>query len=119
MSDRNSSSSTGNGGNNARAPGNTGTTTSRWAWLPGAMPNVARALAQARREHGAEWVSQCWKLGVIQGQSGYFFAAEGGLTVGTPTAAQVLTWFDPQPGERGVFMLALPAPVGQVERVAA
>jgi len=83
------------------------------------MPNVARALAQARREHGAEWVNQCWKLGVIQGQTGYFFAAEGGMTVGTPTPAQALTWFDPQPGERGDYMLAVPAPVGQAEKAAA
>ena len=56
----------------------------RWAWLPAAMPGVARLMAEKRRELGDAHVNECWKRGVLQGEAGWFFAREGTLAVGTP-----------------------------------
>lgn len=56
----------------------------KWAWLPMAMPGVARLLADKRREVGPAHVAQCWQHGVIEQQPGWFFAREGALAVGTP-----------------------------------
>lgn len=54
----------------------------RWDWLPAQMPGVAKQLADMRRELGDAWVSECWKRGVVKGEPGWFFAAEGALMVG-------------------------------------
>lgn len=56
----------------------------RFAWLPSAMPGVARLMAEKRVKFGAEHVAECWKQGVINGQPGWLFAREGTLAVGTP-----------------------------------
>jgi hypothetical protein len=56
----------------------------RWDWLPAHMPGVARLLAERRAAVGAEWVNECWRRGVVEGQPGWFFAAEGPLAVGMP-----------------------------------
>lgn len=65
----------------------------KWDWLPAAMPAVATLIAQRRAKHGAAWVAECWKHGVIEGQPGWLFAAEGSLTVGTPISAEpILMW---------------------------
>jgi hypothetical protein len=66
-----------------------------WKWLPMAMPGVAKLLAQKRAECGAEHVAACWKQGVVHEVPGHFFAAEGALTIGAPTAAQALDWYEP------------------------
>lgn len=60
----------------------------RWAWLPHAMPGVARLMAERRAELGAAHVAECWRRGVVEMQPGWFFAREGPLAVGTP-------WDDP------------------------
>lgn len=58
----------------------------RWAWLPAAMPGVAKLLAEKRAAYGREHVLECWRRGVVELQPGWFFAREGALAVGTPWA---------------------------------
>ena len=65
----------------------------RWAWLPAAMPGVARLMAEKRSKLGREHVSLCWRRGVIEQQPGWFFAREGALAVGTPWDDPVLANF--------------------------
>lgn len=55
----------------------------RFDWLPKEMPGVTRLIADRRKEVGAQWVSECWRRGVVQGEPGWFYAAEQGLAVGT------------------------------------
>lgn len=69
-----------------------------WSWMPQHMPSVAVLLAAEREKHGMAWVNQCWRRGVLQRVPGAFFAAEGALMVGTPTARQMVDWLDPLPG---------------------
>ena len=61
-----------------------------WGWLPEHMPGVAKLLATRRAELGAEWVATCWRRGVVAAEPGWFFAAEGALTVGVPVDDQML-----------------------------
>lgn len=56
----------------------------KWGWLPAAMPGVARLMAEKRKLLGDAHVSQCWRHGVLLQQPGWFFAREGALAVGTP-----------------------------------
>lgn len=82
-----------------------------WSWLPAAMPEVARLLAAERAKLGNDHVNACWRDGVLAMQPGRFFAAEGALTVGVPTAAQVVEWYepsDPATAPRAVLHLAQP-----------
>jgi hypothetical protein len=65
----------------------------KWAWLPAAMPGVARLLAEKRKLHGDAHVAECWKRGVVERQAGWFFAREGALAVGTPWDDPVLANF--------------------------
>lgn len=60
----------------------------RFDWLPAQMPGVARLVRDKRAELGDAHVNECWKRGVVELQSGWFFAREGALAVGTP-------WDDP------------------------
>lgn len=85
---------------------------SKWAWLPGFMPGVARLLSEKRRELGPAHVALCWELGVVKQEPGWFYAREGSLAVGVPpcdqrgvpvddvpqyTKSQVLLWLrDPK-----------------------
>lgn len=55
----------------------------RWDWLVEKLPRVAALIAQAKAEHGAAWVAQCWRCGVVEGKPGWFWASEGALSVGT------------------------------------
>lgn len=59
-----------------------------WAWLPEQVPGVVKLMADRRRELGAAWVNECWKRGVLQREPGWFWAAEGALSIGT-------MWNDP------------------------
>ena len=56
----------------------------KYAWLPSAMPGVARLMAEKRAKFGPAHVALCWKNGVVEGQPGWLFAREGTLAVGTP-----------------------------------
>lgn len=64
-----------------------------WGWLPAFMPGVARLMAEKRRLYGDAHVDECWKRGVLGREPGWFFAAEGPLTVGTPDTDQRALWF--------------------------
>lgn len=68
--------------------GQTDKSKGNWAWLPAAMPGVARLMAEKRKQLGVAHCNECWKRGVIQREPGWFFAREGALAVGTP-------WDDP------------------------
>ena len=65
----------------------------KWAWLPTAMPGVARLMADKRKLLGDAHVSECWKHGVVLKEPGWFFAREGALAVGTPWDDPVLVNF--------------------------
>lgn len=82
-----------------------------WKWLPAQMPTVARLLAEKREQLGPEWVNTCWRRGVVDGEPGWFFAAEGALAVGTPwaDAPGVHLWLGLKlaPGGRNPSMLVL------------
>lgn len=52
------------------------------------MPGVAKLIKEKRAEHGAWWVNECWQRGVLQLEPGWFYAAEGALSVG-------VLWDDP------------------------
>lgn len=56
----------------------------RWAWVPEAMPGVARQMLEARRRWGDAHVDQCWTMGVVRREPGWFFAREGAVALGTP-----------------------------------
>ena len=58
--------------------------TKRWDWLPDHMPRVARLMAEQREQWGAEHVALCWRRGVLEHQSGWYFAREGPIAVGVP-----------------------------------
>jgi hypothetical protein len=53
-----------------------------FGWLKDQMPKVAQLIADHRAKHGPEWLAECWKRGVVQGEPGWFFACEGVLAVG-------------------------------------
>lgn len=55
-----------------------------WAWLPAAMPKVAKMVKEKRALYGDSHVDECWRRGVVLGESGWFFAREGAISVGTP-----------------------------------
>ena len=55
----------------------------RWDWLPQHMPGVVKLMSEKKRELGPDWVNECWRHGVVQGEPGWFFAGEGALMVGT------------------------------------
>lgn len=56
----------------------------KFAWLPAAMPGVARLMAEKRRTLGDAHVAECWRRGVVDGEPGWFYAREGTLHVGMP-----------------------------------
>ena len=65
----------------------------RWSWLPAFMPGVSRLMADRRAEVGADWVAHCWSRGVVAGEPGWLYAAEGALTVGVPADVEMIsTW---------------------------
>jgi hypothetical protein len=57
----------------------------RWAWLPAAMPGVARLMSEKRRSMGHAHVDECWRRGMA-GEPGWLFAREGAVAIGTPWA---------------------------------
>jgi len=57
---------------------------SRWSWLLAMIPGVVALMADKRAELGQDWIKHCWQCGVIRGVPGYFWAAEGAISVGTP-----------------------------------
>lgn len=48
------------------------------------MPKVVAMLEERRRSGMGEHINLCWRRGVLQREPGWFFAAEGAITVGMP-----------------------------------
>lgn len=87
----------------------------RWGWMPQFMPRVHALIAERRNEDGAEWVAHCWAQGVVRGEPGWWFAAEGSLAVGVVTDLQMLTMWHRLRAETGADAAVLilpPKPAG-------
>ena len=82
----------------------------RWAWLPEAMPGVAKLMAEKREKFGAAWVNECWSHGVVKGEPGWFFAREGALAVGTPWDEPDMAAFGSRAIKPGQSMVILRQP---------
>ena len=54
----------------------------RFAWLPAAMPGVAKMVKERRERQGAAHVDECFRRGVVEGEPGWFFAREGTISIG-------------------------------------
>lgn len=81
-----------------------------WSWLPAQMPKVAKLIAEKYAEFGKAHVNNCWKHGVVNGESGWFFAREGALSVGTPWDDPVLANFAAQSIKSGQALLVIKEP---------
>jgi hypothetical protein len=55
-----------------------------WGWMQQHMPRVVAMLKRRRAEGHGEHINECWRRGVQQGEAGWFFAAEGAVTLGVP-----------------------------------
>lgn len=64
-----------------------------WSWVKLFMPGVTRLMGEKRAEFGPEWIGQCWRAGVIEQKPGWFFAAEGALTIGMPWDDEVIDMY--------------------------
>lgn len=78
-----------------------------FAWLPAQMPTVARLMKERRAALGDAWVDECWRRGVAACEPGWFWAAEGALSVGAlwPEAEAVSLWAQPYAPGRAVLLL--------------
>jgi len=86
-----------------------------WSWLPEAMPGVRKLIIEKRQALGDEWVNKCWRHGVVEAQPGWFFAAEGSLTLGVPIDAEpVLAFYRLQVQYPAAVLLDLRKPEGAV-----
>lgn len=48
------------------------------------MPRVVAMLKRRREAGEGALINECWRRGVLEQQPGWFFAAEGGVSVGVP-----------------------------------
>jgi hypothetical protein len=48
------------------------------------MPGLGALIQEKRELYGAKWVAECWRMGVLEGEPGWFFARQGSVSVGTP-----------------------------------
>jgi hypothetical protein len=55
-----------------------------WSWMTQHMPKVVAMLQEKRAAGLGKHLNLCWRMGVVQRQPGWFFAAEGAVTLGTP-----------------------------------
>lgn len=67
-------------------------------WVPRAMPGVAMLMRERRAKHGDAHVNECFRRGVLLGETGWFFAREGAIALGTP-------WNDPAMANFGATQL--------------
>lgn len=61
-----------------------------WAFMKDHMPGVIKLLREKRQAGKGAYIDACWRHGVVQGEPGWFFASEGGVSIGAlwPDAAQ-------------------------------
>ena len=55
-----------------------------WAWMSEFMPRIVTMLGERRAKGEGAHIDECWKHGVRLQEPGWFYAREGGITVGTP-----------------------------------
>jgi hypothetical protein len=55
-----------------------------FAWLAEAMPQLPGRVRELRAEYGDRHVNECWRRGVVGGETGWFFARQGVVTIGAP-----------------------------------
>ena len=68
---------------NANRAAATRTAANKYAWVPSAMPGVARLMKEKRAKFGDRHVTECWNRSMA-GEAGWLFAREGALAIGTP-----------------------------------
>lgn len=56
----------------------------RWDFMREHMPKVVSMLQERRAKGEGAHLDECWKRGVGRQEPGWFYAREGGVTVGTP-----------------------------------
>ncbi|MBP8145898.1 MAG: hypothetical protein KAY56_11205 [Inhella sp.] len=79
----------------------------KFDWVPELMPGVRLQIAEHRRTMGAAHVAECWRRGVIEREPGWFFAAEGAVTVGVPWGDELmrtLAWNQVDRGQALVYI---------------
>lgn len=55
-----------------------------WGWMQQHMPKVVALLKEKREAGQGAHINECWRRGVLAGEPGWFFAAEGAVSVGVP-----------------------------------
>lgn len=55
-----------------------------WGWMQQHMPRVVAMLKRKREAGQGELINECWRRGVVALEPGWFFAAEGAVTLGVP-----------------------------------
>lgn len=59
-----------------------------WAFMAEHMPKCVQLIKEARAKDGAH-LDLCWRRGVVDLQPGWFWAYEGGVSVGVPDLAML------------------------------
>lgn len=55
-----------------------------WAWMQEHMPRTVGLLREKRAAGQGALIDECWKRGVVMGESGWFWATEGAVSIGVP-----------------------------------
>lgn len=55
-----------------------------WRWMQQHMPKVVEMLQTKRADGQGAHINECWRRGVLGAEPGWFFAAEGAVSVGMP-----------------------------------
>jgi hypothetical protein len=61
-----------------------------WAWVEEHMPLTVAMLREYRQLGEGAHIDECWLRGVVAQEPNWFFAREGGISIGVP--------FEPRPG---------------------
>jgi hypothetical protein len=57
---------------------------SSWAFMADHMPGVVARIKEARSKGEGGHIDTCWRRGVLDLEPGWFWAYEGGVSVGVP-----------------------------------
>lgn len=55
-----------------------------WNWMRSHMPRVVAMLKEKREAGQGAHINECWRRGVVGQEPGWFFAAEGAVSIGVP-----------------------------------